>query len=230
MADRAHRWTLDDGVRHHEVVVHTGGWRRRIEWNVDGELIAEKQSAEDSVVLDGEATGAVRLTFSMLGSARRVNWFDPDDDAIVRAHAGLGGLDMDPEPGSPAARRDERMRAHPKLYAARHVAGGVGKVVVPILLTLIAIRFTVNLDLPRPNLPTIPRPNLPDLPSIPWPDLPSWSLPGWLREVLSYLKYVWPILLGIVLARAEIQRRRKQDEKKAELRARRQQPNDEPAG
>jgi hypothetical protein len=67
------------------------------------------------------------------------------------------------------------------------------------------------------HLPNLPLPDLPDLPSIPWPGL---ELPGWVREVLDKAKYVWPVVLAYVLARAEIRRRRKQDELKAELRQR----------
>ena len=42
-----------------------------------------------------------------------------------------------------------------------------------------------------------------------WPD---WSLPGWVREVRDVLKFVFPVVLAFVLARAEIRRRRTQDE------------------
>lgn len=42
--------------------------------------------------------------------------------------------------------------------------------------------------------------------------LPDWSLPGWVREVLDVLTFVFPVVLAFVLARAEVKRRRKQDE------------------
>ena len=48
-----------------------------------------------------------------------------------------------------------------------------------------------------------------------WPD---WSLPGWVREVLDKAKYVVPVIIAFVLARAEIRRRRTQDELKAGMR------------
>ena len=48
-----------------------------------------------------------------------------------------------------------------------------------------------------------------------WPD---WSLPGWVREVLDKAKYVLPVIIAFVLARAEIRRRRTQDELKAGMR------------
>ena len=37
-------------------------------------------------------------------------------------------------------------------------------------------------------------------------------LPDWVRWLLDKVKYVWPIAVAYVLARAEINRRRKQDE------------------
>ena len=83
--------------------------------------------------------------------------------------------------------------------------------VVPILLTLVTIRFAVKLpfpDLPTPNLPSVP------WPSIPLPDLPDWRLPDWLRWLLDKAKYVWPVVLAYVIARAEIKRRRHQDERR----------------
>lgn len=54
----------------------------------------------------------------------------------------------------------------------------------------------------------------PDLPDLPWPDIPwpDLRLPDWVRWLLDEAKYVWPVVLAYVLARAEINRRRKQDE------------------
>ena len=69
-----------------------------------------------------------------------------------------------------------------------------------------------------PDLPSIPRPNLPSLPLPDW-HLPDWEAPAWLRWILSHAKYVVPIIVGIVLARNEIRRRRSQDELKAKLKA-----------
>jgi hypothetical protein len=156
------------------------------------------------------------VRFSTLGKARRATLFGPDED--VQALAGLGGIDLVPDEGSPAAAYEDRVRLHPGRYAAIATVGGVAKVVVPLVLGLVAIRFAVNL--PWPDLPSIPFPDLPDLPDVPWPDLPSIPfpdlpdvrLPDWLRWLLDKVKYVWPIVLAYVIARAEIKRRRTQDE------------------
>jgi hypothetical protein len=52
------------------------------------------------------------------------------------------------------------------------------------------------------------------------------SLPGWLRWVLEHSKYVVPILVAFGLAQAEVKRRRKQDELRAERAWKRDQENE----
>ena len=86
-----------------------------------------------------------------------------------------------PAPGSAAEEYEDRIREHPTRYAAIATVGGVAKVVVPILIGLVVVRFAINL--PFPDVPT---PDLPDLPSVPWPsiplpDLPDWQLPDWVQ-------------------------------------------------
>jgi len=227
MAADVQRWDLvvptDDGSQtRHRVSVRAGGFSRVITWTVDETVVVERKSAEDKLVLTDPAYGALRLLFTGLGRSTRVTWFEPGVEA--GAHVGLGGIDLDPEPGSKAARLEERMRAHPRRYAARHVVAGIAKVVVPILIAILVARFAVRIPWPDWNLPDI------DLPSIPWPYLPDlvpdivlpdWSLPGWLLWLLDKVKFVLPVLFGIALARNELARRRKQDELKKDLRARR---------
>jgi hypothetical protein len=105
---------------------------------------------------------------------------------------------------------------HPTRFALIATAGGVAKVVVPILLSLVVVRFAINLPWPH-----LPHPDLPDLPRVPWPDVPLPDLPDvhapdWLRWLLDKAKYVWPVVLAYVLARAEIRRRREQEQRRAE--------------
>lgn len=201
---------LPEGV--HRVTVQPTSWSRVVTWTVDGETVVEKKSSEDKLLLTSEEHGAVRVLFSWAGNSLRATYFSPDE--VTQAHAGIGGIDLVPEPGSSAAAREERMRARPKLYAARHVVAGIGKVVVPFVVIWLLARFTIDLpfpDVPRPNLPDV-IPDLP-LPTISWPD---WSVPGWVRWVLEKKNYVLPVVIGIALAYAEISRRRKQDELRAE--------------
>jgi hypothetical protein len=216
------RFDLTVDGRAHRVEITEGALRREIHWYVDDALVATARSAEEKVTLKPEDAdlGLIALRFSMLGHPRRVTLFEAGEEAAARAATGLGGIDLDPEPGSRAAAYDEKVRAHPRRYAAIQTAGGVAKVVVPLLFVFLAAKFTFSMPLPDVSLPSIPWPDLPDLPSIPWPDisLPDWSLPGWVREVLEKAKYVWPVVLAYFLARAEIRRRRKQDELKAGMR------------
>lgn len=99
------RWDLSvDGHDHHVEV--EGSFSRAIRWHVDGDLVATKKTADDNVSLDAEPDSghAIRLTFSALGHPNRVTLFEGDDrmTAKARAATGTGGLDLDPEPGSPA--------------------------------------------------------------------------------------------------------------------------------
>jgi hypothetical protein len=52
---------------------------------------------------------------------------------------------------------------------------------------------------------SIPTPDI-SIPSLPLPDI---SLPGWVQTVLSSAKYWVPVLVGIVLALNELQKRNK---------------------
>lgn len=210
-----------DGVRHR--VVAGGNVRHEVTWTVDGDDVASKKELEDTVRLDGGDHGRLVVVYSAMGTPRRATLHEPGDE--LKSLGGVGGVDLEPAPGSKAAAYEQKVLDHPNRYAVLQTLGGVAKVVVPILLTLLVARFAIAIPWPDWNLPSIP---MPDLPSIPWPSIslpsipwPSWSLPGWLRETLSYLKYVWPVVLAFVLARAEIKRRRTQAEQRAASRSQR---------
>ncbi len=189
-------WTLTVSGAAHRVEA-TPGVRHFAEWYVDGERVAARGGMEGKLRLTSEDHGTLEVRYGGLGGPRR---------------ATLGGLDLEPEPGSPAARFEDRVRGRPHLYAAVQTAGGVARVVVPILLTLLAVRFALSFDWPDlPDLPSPDLPDLPDLPSLPGIPLPDVTLPGWVRWVLEHAKYVGPILVAWWLARAEIKRRREQD-------------------
>jgi hypothetical protein len=189
----AHRVEADDGLQ------------RRVRWYVDDTLATEAKSIDDKLKLESEV-GRLEVRFSALGAPRRATLLDP-------------GIDLVPDPGSKAARHEEAVRAHPQRYALIQTATGVAKVVVPIILTVVLARlaFSIPIDLPSlplPDLPSIPTPDLPSLPLPDLPDLPDWTVPGWLERVLDVAHYVWPVVLAYVLARAEIKRRRRQDDKR----------------
>ena len=206
------RWLLTADGHEHVLEIADAGLRRRLTWRVDGTEAASKTTSDERVVLDGGEHGAlgVRLP-AFTGPARRVTWYPPDTDlgAVAAAHTGLGGVDLDPEPGSKAAAREAWIRAHPDLHAARRTATAVLGVLLPLLVVWLLTRI---------DWPDVPWPNW-DLPAIPWPDIPrpDWDLPelpAWLRELLDKAKYVVPVVIAFVLARAEVRRRHAQDERK----------------
>ncbi|MDZ5619836.1 hypothetical protein SFC88_03310 [Nocardioides sp. HM23] len=208
------RWDLDVEGRHHRVEAD-GSTRHRVRWYVDDQLVAERTAMEDKIRLRpsgdaaGHGLGAVLVRFSTLGAPRRATRLPPDEALDVQLSTGVGGTDLVPERGSKAAQHDERMLAHPTRYTVIQTAGGVATVVVPLLVAALLARLAFSFDwpaIPWPDLPDIPWPEI-RLPGIP---LPNWSLPGWVREALGYAKYVWPVLLAFLLARAEIRRRRTQ--------------------
>ena len=227
MSGTPQRWSVSSHGREHVLEIVEAGLGRRLTWTVDGEEVASRKTSDERVVLGGDDAGAlgVRLpTFA--GPARRVTLYDDE----VLAHAGVGGLDLDPEPGSRAAEREAWIRAHPHLHTARRTAVAAAGVLVPLLVLWLLSRVVLQAvpwpdvdlpsipwpDVPWPpiDLPAIPWPSIPwpdvDLPSIPWPDLPD--LPPWVRDAA---KLVGPVLLAFVLARGEVRRRRQQDERKA---------------
>lgn len=148
----------------------------------------------------------------------------PPEDAVA------GALDLvtaerrpfDPEPGTIAARLRTLEERHPRLWAARHVAAAVVRVVAGLLGLLVLLEALVrpllrwlaglvpDVHLPDVDLPDLPLPDL-DLPSIPWPDvdLPDVTLPGWLAAVLATAKIWGPLLVGVGMAVAEVRRRRR---------------------
>jgi hypothetical protein len=195
-------WRLSLDGRAHRVEADPGT-SRRLRWYVDDELVAEQKSMDEKVKLESPA-GRLQVRFSTLGAPRRATLADDAD-----------GHDLVPDPGSAAARYEDKVRAHPERYALLQTVGGIGKVVVPIVLASLLARFVFSLPI---SLPSLPRPDLPSLPlpELPLPDLRAWSAPGWVEQVLDVAHYVWPVVLAFVLARAEIRRRRRQDEKRAQ--------------
>jgi hypothetical protein len=204
-------WTLEHEGRQHRVLATSSGARHHVRWYADGQLLAEHQAWSDKVTLKAKASADDELVvrYSGLGKPRRAT--------LNGGPTGLGGVDLVPEAGSASAAYERRVLDHPNRYALIATAGGVAKVVVPILISLVAVRLAINVPWPH-----VPHPNLPDLPRIPWPqvplpDLPDLpELPEWLAWLLDHVHYVWPIVLAYVLARAEIRRRREQDRRRAE--------------
>ena len=115
--------------------------------------------------------------------------------------------ELDPEPGTRAARVAEWGRRHPKLYASRYVLSGAAQVAAAIIGFTFLLRLIPAIPWPSIDLPDLPSINLPDLP------LPSFqldlALPGWVQAVLDSKPYWVPIVVGLVLASRELKRRKK---------------------
>ncbi|WP_406026448.1 hypothetical protein OH802_07110 [Nocardioides sp. NBC_00850] len=217
MSKKVQIWSRTISGRAHHLEV-TGEIIRTFVWTVDGEEVLTRKTSDDRARLESKAHGSLLVIHSGLGTPRRATYFAPGED--LAGMAGIGGVDLTPEPGSRAAAYEQRVIDHPKRYALIETLGGaagvVGGIVAAMVVAWILARVSLpDIDLPLPNLPDLPDLPLPDLPSIPWPsipwpDLPNVQVPEWVKWVANHLKYVWPIVLAFVLAQGEIKRRRKQ--------------------
>jgi len=201
---------LVDGRRHR--VELSSGLLPLISWTVDGEPVASKKVTGERTTLTetrDDERGAARLvvrTTRFATKPRRATVLGPDEL--------VGGVDLTPAPGSPAAIHHDKVLAHPRRYTALATLGAAAGVIVPIVVIALLARLATKIpwpDIPWPDLPGIPWPSI-DLPSIPWPDvdLPEVALPGWVEFVLDNAHYVVPVIVAFVLARAEIRRRQGQ--------------------
>jgi hypothetical protein len=192
------RWHLVHDGHEHVAAVEHGALTREVVWTRDGAEVGRKKTSDETIVLSPEGEdGALRLKLAMVGPARRITLHGSE----AEAHAGLGGTDLEPEPGSRAALRAEWIGRHPHLHTARQTALAAAGVCVPVLLVLLLSMVPwPSLDVPWPDI---------SLPSIPWPDLPS--LPAWTEPVRKLLV---PVLIAFFVARGEVKRRRKAEERR----------------
>lgn len=214
------RWVLTSAGREHRVDIHRRLLRREVVWSIDGVEVARDRSMDDRFRMIADSDLMVVRLPSFVGPARRVTLFEvtdeQDEQESARARLGLGGgVDLTPEPGSRAARREQWITEHPRRYQAVTVATAIGKVIAPILLVLLFGSLVFAIPWPDWNLPSIPLPSIP-WPSIPWPD---WHLPGWAEVIVDNARYVIPVLVAWALASGEIRRRRRQDAQRREREA-----------
>jgi hypothetical protein len=194
-------FSIDHGDRRIEVIPDSLWEKDRVRLLVDGAVVAETKTDGPRTKLVG---GDVEVRVVM-------PWWGGSIKRAELVRDGGPALRLRPAPGTRAARRDAFERAHPRLFAARHVARGVTKA----LLAVVGVAFLFRLVLPAIPWPDIDLPDIPwplvDLPEIPWPsiDLPDVALPAWVREVLNSAKIWGPILVGVVLAVRELRRRRR---------------------
>jgi hypothetical protein len=217
------RWSLILHGQSHRVEVE-GSVMRTTRWYIDDDLVATKRSGKGTVLLGSASmTGcAIELELGVLRSAWRATVFEGEDHAVVKELVATGteGVDLEPEQGSPAARREQHIREHTWRHTTIAAAVGVMRVIAPLVMGLLVVRFALTLPWPQWSVawPHLDMPRIP-LPDIPWPGvhLPNWEPPQWARLVARTMRYGWPVLLALVVARIEIDRRREQDARRAEL-------------
>ncbi|MRK02776.1 hypothetical protein GEV27_14755 [Aeromicrobium sp. S22] len=181
---------------------------------VTGEGVREALLVADGVEVDRRSAGfwgRTRLTHE--DSARfEVQW--GPRNTIVAAHlleeaeSGPHRTPLVPPPGSRAAKREELARDHPRLFVAHRVGQALGQILLGTLGIGALVAAVFGALLPRVDLSWIPSPDLPDLP---WPDLRWPELPGWLDAVLAEQKYWLPVVIALVVALRELDRRRVKD-------------------
>lgn len=208
-------WTCSLGGRAYELDVHPG-MTTRLVLRVDGEVLHDKASSDEWRTITTGPGRRVEVRLANLGKVRRAT-----------VHDGPRDLDFDAPAGSRAARTQQWGRAHPTLFALRHVAIKGGLIVIALLglgalfkaLIQPIVRWITDripqVDLPDIALPDIPWPRI-RWPAIPWPDIP-WpqiTLPDWVITLITWLDQydhiVKPLLIGLVLALGEMRRQRRQ--------------------
>ncbi|MFD0905834.1 hypothetical protein [Actinomadura sediminis] len=219
------RWALEHDGRLLEAETRRDGRRRTVRLYVDGVPAGEASGFNPVTVPFGDA--AVRAVFDAVGlvdgqAARcelvprggdREGAEDGDEPAAETARK---GVPFTPPEGTRAARREALARAHPVLYASRHVVVAAGKVLFPLLGLGVLVRMLVGLvpwphvDLPEVSLPDVDPPDLP-LPDVPWPDidLPDVSAPWWVQALLASAKFWGPLLIAVGVAAREVSRRKR---------------------
>ncbi|TDB75453.1 hypothetical protein E1264_39830 [Actinomadura sp. KC216] len=232
----AGRWRLEHDGRRLEAETARAGWNRVVRLFVDGEPAGEATTDWlKASVPYGDSS--VEVVFDVLGlvdgQAARCDLVPPAPagDAPERVSlekgarprkdadgAEKGGkrekIAFEAPAGTRAARREALARAHPVLYASRHVVAAVGRVVFPLLGLGVLVRMLLRW-IPRPDV-DVPFPDV-DGPSIPWPDvpwpdlpdLPDVSAPPWLAALLATAKFWVPILIAVGVAAREARRRKR---------------------
>ena len=216
-------WALRD--RRRDLVVEDLG-SGTVHVTCDGELIEERSAgALDDIkialgTVDDETEQTVLVSLDLRRAIRRVRLVERAEGARTTR------IDFVPPAGTRARRRYDWHEQHPRLFAARHVlTTGLG-----MLIGLLGIGALVSAFF-RGLLPRIDWSWLPDFPDISAPDwlryidpvywisriLPDWDWFGWIPDLdLSWLQYVVPFVVAVLVGLSELERRRKRQNRERE--------------
>lgn len=216
-------WTLQDRGRSLTVEVSADGDRNHAVLSIDGERVADGHvGALESVVLRSDDV-AVAVDFWWGGRPRGIHLLEQPDGEPVQpgeeSRHGLVRIPFTPPPGTRAARRHAWREAHPRLWAARHVAlEGAG-----ILAGLLGISALVGVIFGR-LLPTLDWSWLPEISPPDWlryldplhwlrQVLPDVDWFGWVPDLpdLGWLKYVVALAIATAVGVREVRRRRERE-------------------
>jgi hypothetical protein len=210
------RWTLRDRGRN-LVAHHDGVGQVRLE--EDGRLVAANSAGVlGDVVFDlgsvDDVEQTVRVSRGLRNRLRRADLVEKGPDAV--AHL----IPFVPPEGTKARRRYDFREAHPCLYAGRHMATEVVAMVIGVLGIGAFVSAFARTVLPSINLSWLPDISPPDwlrnLDPFSWLArvLPDWDWWGWLPDVnLPWLQYLVPVVVAILIAGGEVERRKKRAER-----------------
>jgi hypothetical protein len=209
-------WTLRDRGR--DLVAHHDGVGQ-VRLEEDGRLVAQKSAGMlGDVVFDlgsvDDVEQTVRVSRGLRNGLRRADLVEEGPDAV--AHL----IPFVPPEGTKARRRYDFREAHPRLYAWRHVAAEVVAMLIGVLGIGAFVSAFARTVLPSINLSWLPDISPPDwlrnLDPFSWLArvLPDWDWWGWLPDVnLPWLQYLVPVVVAILIAGGEVERRKKRAER-----------------
>jgi hypothetical protein len=173
---------------------------------VDGRAVDEQRKDRvDSTKLTADGI-EVAVSWWWTGRVLRCELVEP-------AHGGRPHkTPFEPPEGTRAHRLWQLQQDRPGLYAARHVALAAGQV----LATVLGLGVLLGALLPRidwswlPDIPTgwVPDADIPDPLGWLWDRLPDVEVPGWVSAVAESWKWWGPILIAILVAQREYERRK----------------------
>lgn len=212
MSTRDRVYTLAHAGRCLVVETGTDGATNTARLLVDGEVVDEQRKWRiDTVELAGDEV-KVAVAWWWTGRPMHCDLLEPSDDG-GRPHK----VPFEPPAGTRAHRGWQLQQDRPGLYAARHIAIAVAQVAV----TVLGLGVLLGSLLPRVDwswVPDVPTDWIPDV-SLPdwfdplgwlWDRLPDITLPGWVSALAGSWKWWGPILIAVLVASREYEKRKQQ--------------------